>query len=162
MWSRLFSCLCLLLLLGFSIHILHPLIWPACPVQSLEDCVLICTVCSEGSSVPSAPVTFAARFSGAKFVTASAPLCLNEPPPPPQTGTYRFTPASGRCGGATLKMRQPSKNVHSTLKLRFTHASGGSMTGKMTQDGECVAEQIGMFQICGSDHLPTRSQLGFW
>lgn len=157
MWGRSLLCLCILILVGLSWQILPVLKRTQCSVQSLDGCVLICTVCSEGSQVPSAPVTFAARFTDTDFVTASAPLCLDEPPPPAQRGTYRFIPASRGRSAAVLKMRQPTKNVHSTLRLTFAHASGGSMTGKMVQDGECIAEQVGMFQICKSAG-PSRHQ----
>lgn len=116
------------------------------PPKSLNGRLLICTVCSEGSGVPSAPVTFAARFSASEFITASAPLCLGEPPPPPQRGTYRFSASSRR--DAQLKMKQLDKGVASTLKLRFTHESGGTLIGDMTKDGECIAEQCGVFQLC--------------
>lgn len=150
MWRHLAGCLCLLLVLVVTAGVLVPPFFGSpCSVQTLDGCVLICTVCSDGSSVPSSPVTFAARFVGNEFITISAPLCLDEPPPPPQTGIYRFTPAAKRGKEATLKLKQPNADVVSVLKLRFSHPSGGCMSGTMSQRGERIAEQIGMFQICG-------------
>ena len=118
---------------------------PAAPT-TLQNATIICTVCSEGEGVPSAPVTFAARFGSKHFVSASSPVAMDEPEPPPQEGTYRYTLKSPAC--AALKLRQPEKSVVSELELVFTHSAGGTMFGTMRQAGALVARQTGFFHVC--------------
>jgi len=115
-------------------------------LRSLVECTLMCTVCSEGEDVPSAPVTFAARFRRSTFITASAPLTSEGEPPPPQKGHYEYMSTSPGC--STLRMTQRHERVESLLYLTFSHSSGGSLRGTIWQDGQIVANQCGLFHVC--------------
>ena len=131
-------------------------LWPRCPdllhwgvsaPDSLKTTTIICTASAAGADMPSAPITFAARFGTKRFATASAPLSPYEPPPPPQTGTYKYIRGAQR-SRASLHLFQPEQAVHSVLQLTFTHAQGGVMRGVIEQGDEIVAEQCGAFHVC--------------
>ena len=123
--------------------------------KGLGGYTLICTACASGDDVPSFPLSFAALFDDdGVFRTAAAPP-PGEAPPPPQEGTYVFrrdNAKQGRCNGAaaraTLKLQQVHVGTSSTLKLLFTHASGGTFEGTIVRDGHVVADQLGVFHLC--------------
>ena len=112
----------------------------------IDGYTIICTVCSdEDEDVPSAPVTFSARLLDGVFYTSAAPVTMNDPPPPAQTGTYTYH-TKGKNKGI-LKFLQEEKQVRSTLLLNFTHTAGGCVKCKMVQNGNLVANQCGFFNL---------------
>ena len=118
-------------------------------LASLKNHILICTVCSRGEEVPTAPITFAARFYDKTFTTQAAPLVEEESKPGPQGGQYIYKRTSSR--RAALRLRQADRGVHSTLHLLFSHGSGGTLYGEIWQDDELVARQYGSFHLCSMD-----------
>ena len=115
---------------------------------TLSGMTLICTLCAHGEEVPSFPVTFAATFQDKFFRTASAPASPEDPIPPVQRGHYRYRRVGAT--GATIRLKQMEAGIDSTLRLNFTHDSGGTLMGNIFEDGELVATQVGSFAIASS------------
>ena len=119
---------------------------------SLAGWTLICTVCAKGVEVPSFPVTFAATFKEQAFLTASAPATFDSPPPPVQQGLYKYRRTGPNVG--SVRMLQSNNEVTSTLRLHFTHASGGTLEGNIYEDNIVAASQVGSFALIRPLRVP--------
>ncbi len=145
----------LVLVIVLCFHALHgkwllsspTIVWR--PVSAtLKGKTIICVICSAGEHVPSAPVSFAARFGPRTFLSSSAPVSLTDPPPDPIQGMYSWVVDNGREG--TLTMWRPEEDARSVLHLVFDTPSAGVLCGQMYSAKDIVATQCGAFHLVSS------------
>ena len=111
----------------------------------IHNSLLFCTICAFGADKIDVPVSFAASFRKATFITSGS---SNEGLPQTTIGTYKVVPEK-QSHKMHLHLKQPRNNQTTSLFLTFdTHHSG--FLECLVKDGQTTTLQYGYFHLCST------------